>query len=334
MPVLPRRRPRALVALVLLVLALPAAVLVLRRPELPAAELEARYATPPSRFLVLRDAALFGPAGLRVHYRDEGPRGAPVLLLVHGSGASLFTWEGWARALAQDFRVVSLDLPGHGLTGPHPLGRYGVDDHVAVLEALRAALGLERVHLAGNSLGGHVAWRYALAHPGRVERLVLVDAAGYPREEGPPLAFRLAALPVLGPLLLELSPRAVVARSVREVYGDPSRVTDALVDRYDALLSREGNRRATLARARDMGAPDDGRWRELPRLRAPTLVLWGGRDTWILPRYGERFARDIPGARLVTFPALGHVPMEEDPAATAEVVRAFLREGARQRPSP
>lgn len=331
MPVLPRRRARALVALLLVVL--PAALLLLRRPELSPAALEARYATPPSRFLVLQDAAQLGPAGLRVHYRDEGPRGAPVLLLVHGSGASLFTWEGWARALAGELRVVSLDLPGHGLTGPHPRGRYAVDDHVAVLETFRAGLGLARVHLAGNSLGGHVAWRYALAHPDRVERLVLVDAAGYPREEGPPLAFRLAGLPVLGPLLLELSPRAVVARSLREVYGDPSRVTDALVERYDALLSREGNRRATRARALAMQAPDDGRWRELPRLRAPTLVLWGGRDTWILPKYGERFARDIPGARLVTLPALGHVPMEEDPAATAALVREFLRAGAPQ-PAP
>lgn len=291
-------------------------------PELPAAELEARYATPPSRFLDVD--------GLRIHYRDQGQ--GPALVLLHGSNASLFTWEGWVRELSAHHRVITLDLPGHGLTGPDAKGRYTWTGMAEVVEAFRARLGLERFHLAGNSMGGAVAWHYALLHPERVERLVLVDAAGYPRDEPSPLVFRLMRTPVLGELLSRVTPRWVIDRNVRVVYGDPSKVTEEGVEQYHALLLREGNRRATRERLR--ATVDDGLWRRLGEVRAPTLILWGAKDVWILPRYGERFDQDIPDSTQVVYPELGHVPMEEDPVRTAADVRRFLAADVTAPPAP
>lgn len=275
------------------------------------AELEAKYAAPPSKFLAVD--------GMRVHYRDRGA--GPAVVLLHGSSSSLFTWEGWAEALSAEHRVVSLDLPGHGLTGPDPQGRYSFVEQAEFLDHFVAALGLDHFSLAGNSMGGGVAWHYALAHPEKLDRLVLVDAYAYPQT--PPAMMRLFTVPVVGRLATWITPRFAVARSVRDVYGDPSRVTDEGIDRYHELLLREGNREAT--RVRLSTRHDDGLTARLGEIHAPTLILWGSLDRWILPPNGERLARDIPGAKLVTLDGLGHVPMEEDPARSVAPVVAFLR---------
>jgi pimeloyl-ACP methyl ester carboxylesterase len=166
-----------------------------------------------------------------------------------------------------------------------------------------------------------VAWHYAILHADRVENVILVDAAGLPRAEPRPLGFRLMASPLVGPVARWVTPRAFVAKSVRDVYGDPSRVTDALIDRYDDLLLREGNREASRIR---WTKSEDGMEARLGEIRAPTLILWGERDHWILPKYGEQFRARIPGAKLVMLDALGHVPMEEDPAASVRPVLEFL----------
>jgi pimeloyl-ACP methyl ester carboxylesterase len=299
--------------LIFLVFVLVAGGVAMVRLDRPAAEVAARWGTPPSRFIDVD--------GMRVHVRERGT--GPALLLLHGSNASLFTWEGWARELSGEHRVIALDLPGHGLTGPHPQDRYTARDMAEVVDHAMTALGVERFSLAGNSMGGHIAVTYALAHPERVENLILVDAAGLPREEPRPLIFRLATWPVVGLLFGVVTPRFIVAANVRAVYGDPSKVTDETVDRYYDLLLREGNRRATRLRLSQADEPvDAGRLREL---RMPVLILWGARDRWILPKYGERYRDAIPGAKLVVFDALGHVPMEEDPVATAAAVRDFIR---------
>ena len=300
---------RLLVALVLVVVVVLA--LGVRRDH-AAADVEARRARPPSRFLEVD--------GLRIHYRDRGK--GPPIVLVHGSGSSLYTWEGWAAALAGEHRVVSLDLPGHGLTGPDPRGRYDMGEMAELVDHFARALGLSRFSLAGNSLGGGVAWHLALAHPDHVDKLILVDALVYPQP--PPLVMKLFALPVVGHITRWVTPRFMVAKSVRDVYGDPSRVTDARVDEYDDLLLRDGNREAT--RIRMSARRDDGLWRRIRLLRMPTMVLWGARDRWILPANGERMAREIPGARIIMLDGLGHVPMEEDAARSVAPVAAFLRE--------
>ena len=285
-------------------------------PDRTVEELRARWAAPPSEFIELN--------GLRVHVRDEGRRDDPVpIVLLHGTSDSLHTWSGWVRALEKDRRVIRVDMPGFGLTGPTPDGDYSIEAYTRFAIAVLDHYGLDHSVLGGNSFGGWVAWETALAAPGRVDALVLVDAAGYAFESrSVPIGFRVAKIPVLNRLVDSVLPRSLVESSVRSVYGDPSRVTPELVDRYYELTLREGNRAALVQRFSQ--APlglNESRIREV---RVPTLILWGGRDGLIPVEYGGLFNRDIAGSQLVVFDDLGHVPQEEDPARTVAAVRSFL----------
>jgi pimeloyl-ACP methyl ester carboxylesterase len=285
-------------------------------PDRSVDSLKARWAPPPSRFVALQ--------GMRVHLRDQGPRDDPLpIVLLHGTSASLHTWEGWAGALERKRRVITLDLPGFGLTGPDPQGDYRIARYVRFVTGLLDALGVQRCVIGGNSLGGEIAWNVAADAPNRVAALILVDAAGYAFESrSVPLGFRIARVPGLDRLAEHLLPRRLIVASLRNVYGDPARVTDALVERYYELTLRAGNRRALGERFAQM-IPGENAAR-IPRIAVPTLILWGARDRLIPPAYGERFAHDIKGSRLVRFDGLGHVPQEEDPARTVAAVQQFL----------
>ena len=287
-------------------------------PDRPVEELKARWAPAPSQFIELM--------GMQVHLRDEGPRDdAEPLLLLHGTSASLHTWEGWVADLKRTRRVISVDLPGFGLTGPFPDGDYRIAHYTAFLDALLDRLQVPPVVVAGNSFGGQLAWELAVARPARVSRLILVDAAGYPRQSSSvPIGFRLAQVPALAPLMARLLPRRMIESSVQNVYGDPTRVTDELVERYYQLTLRAGNRQALVQRFQQ--APAGGSQALIRQVRQPTLILWGGRDGLIAPANAERFKADIAGSRLVIFEQLGHVPQEEDPALTLPVVQGFLAE--------
>ncbi len=298
------------------------AVTLAHAPDRSVESLVARWAPPPSDFLEVK-----GQLG---HFRDEGPRGDPTpLVLLHGTSASLHTWQGWAGALRGTHRVITFDLPGFGLTGPFT-GQYARDDYRGDTLArftldLLDALKVQRFEIGGNSLGGEVAWRVASLAPTRVARLVLVDATGYDfKPIHIPAGFVMARVPGIRWMAEFLTPRAVVEDSVRDVYADPSRVTGALVDRYFELTLREGNRHALGVRLSQLepGAAID----RLPRLHVPTLVLWGAADRLVPPDNARRFAHDIPGARLVMLPHLAHVPQEEDPATSVVPVKSFLEE--------
>ena len=288
-------------------------------PDVPVDELKARWARPPSRFIAVN--------GLQVHIRDEGPHDDPVpIVLLHGTSASLHTWDGWAQALREKRRVIRFDLPGFGLTGPSADHDYSMDAYVRFVRAVVDQLEVRRFVVAGNSLGGQVAWATAAALPDRVAGLVLVDASGYPLESlatrpSIPVGFRIAATPGLRLLAQYTLPRGIVERSVRDVYGDPSRVTPELVDLYSAMTLRAGNRQA-LGRRIEQGYT--GNVALLKDIKAPTLVLWGGKDRLLPLEFGQRFASDIAGARLVVFDELGHVPHEENPARTVAEVKRFL----------
>jgi pimeloyl-ACP methyl ester carboxylesterase len=296
-------------------LGLAAAGVLLVQLDLPAGEVAAKYSNRDSRFAEVQ--------GMQVHYRDRGD--GPTVLLLHGSNASLHTWEGWVAGLRDGHRVVTVDLPGHGLTGPRPDddGRgYAVPELVDFLHAFVGVVDLERFTIGGNSMGGWVAWQYVLRHPDRVERLILVDAGGYPMEPPDALGFRILMTPGLREITRWVSPRAVFEQSIADSYGDPSRITPELVDRYWELNLREGNRGATIARFAEPFAYDEAS--RIPAIRVPTLVLWGAEDR-LLPRiYADQFGRDIPGAVVRVYPGLGHVPMEEAPERTLPDVQAFL----------
>ncbi len=298
-----------LLAIVVLFLALTWA------PDRPVDALKPRWAPEPSRFIEI--------GGMNVHVRTEGA--GPTIVLLHGTSASLHTWEGWTTALRDRYRVVRVDLPGFGLTGPTPDGHYEIEVYTRFMAALFDKLAITECVLAGNSFGGRVAWETAFAHPGRVSKLVLVDSAGYPNPTAKmPLGFRLARTPVLNRLAAYSLPRSVIEKSLRNVYGDPSKVTPELVDLYFDLAVRAGNREALVKRFEQ--APSGAGEERIRALRVPTLILWGGRDRLIPPEHGARFQKDIAGSQLVTFEGLGHVPHEEDPAQTVAPVLAFLKQ--------
>jgi pimeloyl-ACP methyl ester carboxylesterase len=309
---------RLLIGLVSAVLLLVAVLVVATwAPDRPLAELRGRWAPSPSEFLEV--------AGMMVHVRDEGPRDDPhPIVLIHGTAASLHTWEGWVGALKSQRRVIRFDLPGFGLTGPSPEGDYSIGRYVQFTWALLDKLGVRRCVLVGNSLGGNVAWETALAQPQRVEKLILVDALGYPMQStSVPIGFRIARIPVLNRLMQFTLARSFIESSVRNVYGDPARVTPELVDRYFELTLREGNRAALVQRFRQ-GMPTDGSAKRIAELKLPVLVLWGGRDRLIPPENAERFRHDIVGSELIIFDDLGHVPHEEDPTRTVNAAMKFL----------
>jgi pimeloyl-ACP methyl ester carboxylesterase len=312
-----KRFAKVVLSVVLLVLlGLTAAVAWNWAPDRAVADLKPRWALPPSQFLAID--------GMLVHLRDQGPRDDPApIVLLHGTSASLHTWEGWVALLQTKRRVISLDLPGFGLTGPFPDGDYRMSHYSAFLAHVLEQLQVPRAVVAGNSFGGQLAWQFALDYPQRVERLVLVDAAGYPRKAtSMPIGFRLAQIPALAPLMANLLPRQMIESSIRNVYGDPDKVSDELIDRYYQLTLRAGNREALIQRFIQSEAGQN--FQRIAELKMPTLILWGGRDQLIPTVNAERFKHDIKGSRLVMFDDLGHVPQEEDPARTVAVLMGFL----------
>jgi pimeloyl-ACP methyl ester carboxylesterase len=288
-----------------------------RAPDWPAEALVARWAPPPSEFIEVK--------GQIVHLRDEGPRDDPLpLVLVHGTSSSLHTWEAWVAALRAQHRVISFDLPGFGLTGPSAAGDYRGDTYARFVLDLMDQLKVQRFAIAGNSLGGEVAWRTASMAPERVGKLILVDSAGPDFESiSVPIGFIVARVPVLNRAFDWVLPRAVVVASLHNVYGDPAKVSAALVDRHYELTLREGNRRALVQRFQQNRRGQDAE--RIRELKLPTLILWGGRDRLIPPSVAQRFRDDIAGSEVVLFDELGHVPHEEDPQRTVAPVKEFLQ---------
>ena len=309
---------RRLVGLLLIVSAV--ALALSRQPDWPVQTLVARWAPAPSTFIDIK--------GQQVHLRDEGLPGDPLpIVLIHGTSASLHTWEGWVRALKGQRRVITLDLPGFGLTGPftgqYTAGDYHGDTYARFVFDVLDALKISRAVVGGNSLGGEVAWRMAAMAPQRVASLVLVDAAGPAfTPESVPLGFRIARIPVLNRIGEYALPRAVVAEGVANVYADPSRIKPELVDRYFELTLRQGNRRAL--RQRMQGLVNGEHAERIATLQQPTLILWGAQDRLIPPAIGREFQRLIKGSQLVVLEGLGHVPQEENAARSVLPVKAFL----------
>ncbi|WP_302080147.1 alpha/beta fold hydrolase [Salinibaculum rarum] len=278
------------------------------QPDIPGSCLEQRYTDDASEFVDV--------GGARVHYRDEGPRDGPTLLALHGVYSSLHTWDGWVDAL-DDVRVVRLDLPGFGLTGPNEKREYSLSYYVDFLDAFCETLGLDEVTLAGNSLGGAIGWRFAVTHPERVQKLLLLDAG---RQQLLPPEAEWVVSPGFDVVPRYVTPRATTRAILKDAYGDTDKLTRDTVRRYHDLLLRTGNRRAVIKLAQNATpAPF-----EPTAVSCPTLVQWGEEDDWLPPSLGEQFAEEIPDATLRTYPGVGHVPMEEAPVPTARDAAAFL----------
>ena len=276
-------------------------------------ELKVKYAYPSSSFISID--------GINVHYRDVGK--GEAILLIHGTGASLHTWEKWIDILSPGYRVISFDLPGFGLTGPDPNHNYQISRYTAILDSLMVKLKVDSFHIAGNSLGGLVAWRYTSQFPQKILTLNLIDAAGLPQPgKKPPFIFQLAKLPVLSTLMQKVTPKSIIENSMLDVYKNDHLVTEKLIDRYFELSLREGNRTAFVKRMSQLNEKLD--INDLKNITAPVLIQWGKDDRWIPLAKGHEFKKIIPKAELKIYNS-GHVPMEENPMETVEDYMIFLK---------
>ena len=360
-------------------------LLSLIRPDIPVEKLMDDYTDENSLFLTID--------GMQVHVKDEGD--GPTLLFLHGMFASLHTWDPWAKAFVDQHRVVRVDLPGFGITGPHPHGDYSLRASMYLLESIREKLGIEQWSVIGNSMGGGLALSYAQLYPEHTENVVLFnggrllpaasetepvpkpaldteheqDPTSKPAPDTKPdsnsstatatetsnqpdnvsgerqsLVLRALASPSLRKALSVLTPKFIIERALKEVYGNPDRLQPETVTRYYELLRREGNRQAYLNR-REMRPRRSGNLPDLPEIanpsvlpelpilpeptslndsKVPVLILWGRLDSWIPVRVGYRLHEAIDHSRLIIYEDLGHVPMEEDPERTITDVKEFL----------
>jgi pimeloyl-ACP methyl ester carboxylesterase len=283
--------------------------------------LREKYELPSSHYLQADD-------GVRLHYTEDGNPAHPTLILVHGFAASVHAWRPWVDRLKDDYHLVALDLPGHGLTETPKNYRATIDRNVALVDALAVQVHADRFVLVGNSMGGAVAIDYALFHPDRLSGLVLVDAAGWPGDKGksssgPPLVFQLMNNPVGRGILKWFDPRMFATGGLKSAYLDPNLVNKALVDRYADLALAPGHRDVLLMMNNQ---PEAGLTAaDLARISTPTLVMAGEQDKLIPVADSRAIATAIPTAKLVTYPDGGHVPMEQLPDQSTNDVRAFLQ---------
>jgi pimeloyl-ACP methyl ester carboxylesterase len=258
--------------------------------------------------------------GVRLRLRDTGPRDAPAVLMLHGFGASLETWEPWAQALSAHYRVIRFDLPGFGLTGPDPTGDYSDARTVKILADLMDQLGVARASLIGNSLGGRIVWSFAARRPERVTRLVLVSPDGF---ASPGFAYDKAPkTPLIMRALPYIAPRGLLKANLAAAYARPEALSETTLTRYRDLMLAPGVRPAILARMGQTILHDPAP--TLARIQAPTLLLWGEKDGMIPISNAADYQRDLPNATLVRLPNLGHVPFEEDPVKSLAPVAHFL----------
>ncbi|MFG6449228.1 alpha/beta fold hydrolase [Roseateles sp. BYS180W] len=323
------QRPSGVVAVAvwrmlgLMLLGLALCAMAFRAPQRDLTSLVPRWAPAPSDFIELRLPGTSTPQLL--HVRDQGPAGArPPLLLLHGLGSSLHSWEGWVAQLQGRYRVITVDLPGLGLSGPSPQGRYSTEEDLNFITALMAQLKLDRVVLGGHSLGAQLAWQFAAKHPERVEALVLVNG-GWQQPSAlqhPPIGFQLLGLDaLLSPLLNDILPRPLLRQTLQQLWGDPSAVSSELVQRHYELIQRQGHREALRQRWQVLRAnPSE----PSTVSQTPTLILWGERDTYIPQQATRDLTASWPHSRWHTFAHLGHMPQEEDPRASVEPVLEFL----------
>lgn len=300
-----------------LIVLLVGAFFLFRTPDTDRAAMIAKYSNDASQFVDDGE-------GGTIHYRDEGNKDGPALLLIHGSNSILQTWEPIVARLGDQYRLISLDLYGHGLTGPQAQGDYSADANIAAAVKVLDTVGVDQAYWVGNSMGGWLSWRAGLAVPDRVTGLVLIDASGAQTGEKvkPYLGARLARSSIGQILLPEITPKFLVRSSLEENFAQPERLTDTLVTRYWELLRFPGNRDASIARGKTKREPE--KWQEIGSLKMPVLLLWGEQDTVIPMSHAKAFEAAITGAKLVSYADAGHLPMEETPEQVARDIATWI----------
>ncbi len=282
---------------------------------LPYETLSKKYANSNSRYMDVN--------GLTVHYRDEGV--GPPLLLLHGVASSLHTWDAWVEQLKGRYRVIRLDMPGFGLTGPDSApnaqsAQYMVD----IIDTFTQKLGINRFFLAGNSLGGYYAWNFAAQHPEKLYKLALVNATGYPQDM--PFWLGLASFPGIHWITPYMMPKFMVNRTAASAYANEEVLTDKVLERYFDLTQRRGNRESYVLQFRKLRAmsDDDSLGDKVKEVMVPTLLMWGDLDEWVPLNVMQMFERDLPFSESLVYEGIGHLPMEELPVQSARDLNNFF----------
>ena len=289
------------------------AALYLWTPDKSKAELEKTYGSPKNAYVTA--------LGVNLHYQDTGPsKNAIPIVFLHGFGASLQTWDTWAQALSDDYRVISVDLPGFGLTGEDPSGIYTDQRSVEVLEAFLKELNIPKVVLVGNSMGGKFAWQFAARYPNQVSKLVLISPDGY---ASPGIQYgKKPDVPAIADLYRYFFSKTFLAMNLEPAYANPKTLNDALVNRYYDLMLAPGVRGAILARMQQTVLQDPVPF--LASIQVPTLLIWGEKDALIPISNSNDYLKVMPNAKRVSLPNIGHLPQEEQPSIGLQALKEFL----------
>ena len=289
------------------------AALYLWTPDKSKAELEKIYGS--------SQTAYVSALGVNLYYQDTGPsKNAIPILFLHGFGASLQTWDTWAQALSDEYRVISVDLPGFGLTGEDPSGIYTDQRSVEVLEAFLKELNIPKVVLVGNSMGGKFAWQFAARYPNQVSKLVLISPDGY---ASPGIEYgKKTEVPAIADLYRYFFSRMFLVMNLKPAYANPNTLNDALVNRYYDLMLAPGVRGAILGRMQQTVLQDPVP--SLSSIQVPTLLIWGEKDAFIPIRNSNDYLKVMPNAKRVSLPNIGHLPQEEQPSIGLAALKEFL----------
>lgn len=284
------------------------------QPDKTIEELKPLYVNNESEFMPLM--------GMNVHYRDQGnPNDSTPLVLIHGTSSSLHTFEAMRKYLNPNRRVITVDMPAFGLTGPNSTNEYSFKYYSQFLDSFLTKLNVPICDMGGNSLGGGIAWQFATFHPEKVRKLILIDATGYPvmNVKGS-LGFKIASTPVINNVMLYITPKALVEASLKGIYQDPNMINEEQITRFHDMAIAKGNRKALLAIFKKglEQEPD-----KIKTIQKPTLIIWGDKDGLIPVQNAKLFNRDIKDSKLAILPNIGHVPMEEAPEATAKLINEF-----------
>ncbi len=290
--------------------------LIYYKKDIPVEKLKLLCANKSSQFLPLM--------GMKVHYRIEGNVLDSIpIVLIHGTASSLLTWDSVVDNLKAKHQIIRMDLPAFGLTGPNPNKDYSFNFYTQFLDSFLQKLQVKKCIVVGNSLGGGIAWHYALAFPGKVSKLVLVDASGFSsltKSKGA-IGFKIAQTPILNQVVKFVTPRFLVRKSLEDVYANDSRITDSLVDIYFNMTLREGNRSALIDRMQN-GFQNEST--KIRGIKTPTLIIWGNQDQLIPVEHATLFKEAIPNSQISIFKSVGHVPMEEAPNLFSKTLDNYL----------
>ena len=296
-------------------------IIVFSQKDIPLNKLKEKYTNSYSSFIDIN--------GINVHYRDEGVYHDSIpIVLIHGTGSSLHAYDIWSNNLKKTKRVVRMDLPAFGLTGPFLNNDYSITNYTTFLKDFLDNLNISQCILVGNSLGGEIVWRFALKEPVMARKLILIDPGGYPViSKSVPMAFKLAKIPILNKFLTHITPRFVIRSSIENVYFDKSKVSDSLVNRYFDLTLRKGNREAIVERLKVSTTLTDvtNTYDNIKKIKQTTLIIWGSNDQLIPVENAYKFKNDITNSKLIVMRETGHIPMEEKPLESLKYVIDFLK---------